>query len=106
MKIISAKSLVLVTALLCSLAVAGRAQQTSATNFWLLAGAPVEGSWRVSVQLKDCNSGDPIGDPFQSLVSLIRGGVQVETTANSNFYPAERGPGHGNWTVLGPRTYN
>ena len=31
--------------------------------------------------------------------------MQVETTSSPSFYPAERGPGHGNWTVLGPNSY-
>jgi hypothetical protein len=104
MKVNSARFLLSTIALLCGLAVAGGAQQTSASA-GLFGAAPIEGSWRVSVQLKDCTSGNPIGDPFQSLVSLSRGGVQVETTSNPSFYPAERGPGHGNWTVLGPNLY-
>ena len=106
MKFTSAKSLIVLTALVCSCALSSQAQQATPGGAGSQGNLAIEGSWRVTVQLKRCDNGNPIGDPFQSLVSLIRGGTQVETTANASFYPDERGPGHGNWRPLGPYTYS
>jgi hypothetical protein len=58
----------------------------------------LEGTWTVTVSVVDCQSGNPLGNPFQSLLTFSRGGALVETTANPGFFPAERGPGHGYWT--------
>ena len=57
----------------------------------------LRGTWSTQVQLVDCSSGNPIGSPFRSLLTFAQGGTMTETTANPNFYPAERGPGHGVW---------
>jgi hypothetical protein len=61
------------------------------------AGNGLAGTWQVTVQLHVCNSTVTIGAPFQSLLTFGRGGTLVEDTANSMFYPAFRGPGHGIW---------
>jgi len=58
----------------------------------------LEGTWTVTVSVVDCQSGNPLGNPFQSLLTFARGGALTETTANPMFFPAERGPGHGYWT--------
>jgi hypothetical protein len=55
------------------------------------------GTWSVQVQLVDCTSGTQLGLPFWSLLTFARGGTLTETTANPNFFPTERGPGHGFW---------
>jgi hypothetical protein len=55
------------------------------------------GTWQFQITLRNCQSGAPIGAPFQSLLTFADGGTMTETTANSMFYPAERGPGHGVW---------
>jgi hypothetical protein len=57
------------------------------------------GTWTAQVQLIDCTSGNPLGSPFPSLLSFARGGTLTETTANPNFFPSERGPGHGEWSA-------
>jgi hypothetical protein len=57
----------------------------------------LEGTWTVTVTVVDCQSGNPLGNPFQSLLTFGRGGTLTETTANPMFFPAERGPGHGYW---------
>jgi hypothetical protein len=62
------------------------------------AGRGLEGTWVVQVTRRDCSSGAPLGIPFYSLLTFAQGGTMTETTANSMFYPAERGPGHGVWS--------
>lgn len=69
------------------------------------AGNGLTGTWQVTVQLHVCNSSIPIGSPFQSLLTFGRGGTLVEDTANSMFYPAFRGPGHGTWKAEGDGKY-
>ncbi|APG05532.1 hypothetical protein BJI69_17580 [Luteibacter rhizovicinus DSM 16549] len=58
----------------------------------------LSGTWQFQITLRNCQSGAPIGAPFQSLLTFADGGTMTETTANSMFYPAERGPGHGVWS--------
>jgi len=60
--------------------------------------ADLVGTWQFQITLRNCQSGAPIGAPFQSLLTFADGGTMTETTANSMFYPAERGPGHGVWS--------
>jgi hypothetical protein len=105
MTLSSAKSILLTAAFLFSLVAAGNAQATSQAGGGSSSGASIEGTWRVTVQLQDCTSGNPLGAPFPSLVTLARGGTQTETTANPNFYPAERSSGHGSWSIAGRDTY-
>ena len=57
----------------------------------------LQGTWSTQVQLVNCSSGEAIGKPFLSLLTFAQGGTMTETTSNPNFYPAERGPGHGVW---------
>jgi len=58
----------------------------------------LEGTWTVQVTQRDCSSGAPLGVPFYSLLTFNEGGTMTETTANSMFFPAVRGPGHGGWS--------
>jgi hypothetical protein len=59
----------------------------------------LRGTWTVQVQLVDCTTGNPLGSPFPSLLSFAHGGTLTETTSNPSFFPSERSPGHGNWSV-------
>lgn len=63
------------------------------------------GTWRVTVTQHNCQTGAPVGMPFQSLLTFAPGGVMTETTANAMFFPADRGPGHGVWSSLGENRY-
>jgi hypothetical protein len=65
----------------------------------------IEGTWRVQVTLRDCNTGAALGNPFNSLLTFAQGGTLVETTSNPMFAPAERGPGHGVWSRVGRHSY-
>ncbi len=62
----------------------------------------LEGTWRVQVTPRNCQTGDLIAT-FASLLSYTRGGVLLETT--STVSPALRSPGHGVWRHIGGRRY-
>ena len=51
------------------------------------------------------STGDPLGEPFLSLLTFSRGGTLVESTSNPMFFPAVRGDGHGVWSPTGRQTY-
>jgi hypothetical protein len=63
------------------------------------------GTWQVQITLKDCTTSAPHGQPFQSLLTFAQGGTVTETTSNPGFFPAMRGPGHGNWSSTADRLY-
>jgi len=65
----------------------------------------LEGSWTVKVTQHNCATGDPVGEPFLSLLTFSRGGTLVESTSNPMFFPAVRGDGHGVWSPTGRQTY-
>lgn len=64
------------------------------------------GTWLFQVSIQDCNSGALLGQPFQSLLTFAKGGTMTESTSNPNFFPLERGPGHGVWKHYSSNTYN
>ncbi len=72
---------------------------------WEQEAGRLEGSWTVKVTQHNCATGDPVGDPFLSLLTFSRGGTLVESTANPMFFPAVRGDGHGVWSATGRQTY-
>ena len=65
----------------------------------------IQGTWLFLISIKNCSTGAQIGQPFLSLLTFNQGGTLTETTANPMFFPAERGPGHGDWAVYGPHSY-
>jgi hypothetical protein len=83
------------------LSVASAAAQSS-----LPTGKELQGTWKVEVTQRDCNTGDPLGTPFQSLLTFNSAGTMTETTDNPMFFPAERGPGHGVWSFKGGTRYS
>ena len=91
-------SLAVLAGLLLSVASA-RAQSSVPT------GKELEGTWKVEVTQRDCSTGDPLGPPFQSLLTFASGGTMTETTDNPMFFPAERSPGHGVWSFKGGSRY-
>ena len=68
------------------------------------SGRGLEGTWRVEVTLRDCNTGAALRSPFRSLLSFARGGTMTETTARVS--PALRGPGHGIWQQIQGSTFS
>ena len=71
------------------------------TEDWDFAARRLEGSWTVQVILRDCQTGVPLGSPFLSMLTFVRGGTLLETTSSPAFFPAVRGPGHGVWSHSG-----
>lgn len=68
------------------------------TEDWDLDARNLEGSWTVQVTQVNCETGAALGSPFYSMLTFVRGGTLLETTANPMFFPAVRGPGHGVWS--------
>ena len=87
----------------CALLLAGAAR--AETENWGPEAGGLEGSWTVKVTQHNCATGDPVGEPFLSLLTFSRGGTLVETTSNPMFFPAVRGAGHGVWSATGRQTY-
>ena len=79
----------LVLAGACALLLAGAAG--AQTENWGPEAGGLEGSWTVKVTQHNCATGDPVGEPFLSLLTFSRGGTLVESTANPMFFPAVRG---------------
>jgi len=67
------------------------------------SGKGLEGTWRVEVTLRDCNTGAALASPFRSLLTFARGGTMAETTAHIS--PALRTPGRGIWQQIEDRTF-
>ena len=55
------------------------------------------GTWSVQVQLYNCDTEQPMGNPFSSFLTFDVGGTMTETTTNPAFGIGQRGPGHGIW---------
>ena len=58
-------------------------------------GRTLEGTWRVEITLRNCQTGAPVQNPFPALASFARGGTV--TTADGGLSPAVRGIGLGVW---------
>jgi hypothetical protein len=63
----------------------------------------LEGTWRVQITLRDCQTGNPLGVPFLSLVTYARGGTVTATTARVS--PALLSPFYGVWAHTGGHTF-
>jgi hypothetical protein len=55
----------------------------------------LEGTWRVEITLRNCQTGEPVQTPFPALASFARGGTV--TTADGGLSPTVRGTGLGAW---------
>jgi hypothetical protein len=96
---------------LCQLVLAGVSVLSFAgsagaqSEAWDHGAGRLEGSWTVKVTQHNCQTGDPVGDPFLSLLTFSQGGTLLESTANPMFFPAVRGDGHGVWSATDHQTY-
>lgn len=63
----------------------------------------LEGTWRVQITLRDCQTGNPLGVPFLSLVTYARGGTVTAATARVS--PALLSPFYGVWAHSGGHTF-
>ena len=93
-------------ALLSALCLAGATSHTSARGAAPdkpeSNGRKLEGTWRVQVTIRNCQSGAEIRK-FPAMLTFAQGGTLVETT--TGFPPAQRSPGHGFWRHAGGRAY-
>ena len=67
------------------------------------AAATLEGTWRVEITLRNCDTGQALGIPFPALATFARGGTL--TTSDGGLSPAVRGTGHGVWWRTPGRTF-
>ena len=63
----------------------------------------LEGAWRTTVTIRNCQSGAPI-TTFQGLQTFNKGGTLAETAAGGP--PSSRTPGHGVWSQHGAQDYS
>ena len=68
-------------------------------------GMKVEGTWMVTVTLRNCAT-DAVLGTVNSLVTFNRGGTLHETPGGVNFAPGQRSDGHGVWRHKGGHTYS
>jgi len=61
----------------------------------------IEGTWMVTVTLRNCDTGDPLGT-FKAMDLFIQGGSVVDTNAAPT---ATRGPGFGSWEYSGVQEF-
>ncbi|MGD9629964.1 MAG: hypothetical protein AB7V18_12030 [Pyrinomonadaceae bacterium] len=63
----------------------------------------IVGAWETLVQPRNCDTGEPIGQPFPGVITFNEGGTVAEYGAN----PATpfRTPGHGFWSSEGRGIY-
>jgi hypothetical protein len=67
------------------------------------AAATLEGTWRLEITLRNCDTEQPLGMPFPALVTFARGGTL--TSSDGGQSPAARGTGHGVWWRLQGREF-
>jgi hypothetical protein len=64
------------------------------------------GTWRVTVQFQDCQTGAPLGNRFYSLLTFSSDGTMGGTTVNPAFMPGQRSPDFGVWQRIGRSVYS
>jgi hypothetical protein len=71
------------------------------------APAPIEGTYRVTIQPYFCATGQPVPvPPFRSILTFSRGGALHESPSMARFEPGQRVPGLGYWERTGPSDYH
>ena len=68
-------------------------------------GVALVGTWRVRVQLVNCQTRTPLGMPFASLLTFNEGGTLTGSTSNPGFAVGQRGPEQGVWERDGHYRY-
>ena len=64
----------------------------------------LEGTWRVQLTVRDCQTGEELRPPFPALFTFAKGGMLTLTTAGQP--PALTTPGLGVWQKTGDHTYS
>ena len=67
------------------------------------SGRKLEGTWRVQVTLRNCQTGAELRPATPALLTFAQGGTLTGTT--TVFPPAGRGPDHGYWRRSLGRTF-
>ena len=70
------------------------------------AATGLQGTWRVTVNLINCSTGQHLGPSFSSLLLFARGGTLTGTTRNPFFQPGQRSDDFGIWWQTGPNAYS
>lgn len=84
-------------------ALAATAQQQSQNQERPESQGRLEGTWRVQVTIRDCQSEAALRT-FPAFLTFAQGGTLTETT--TGFPPAQRTPGHGVWSHMDGHTYS
>jgi len=63
----------------------------------------IVGAWETMVQPRNCDTGEPLGQPFPGVITFNGGGTVAEFGANP--MTPFRTPGHGNWSSKGREIY-
>lgn len=69
------------------------------------AGGVLQGTWLVTVTLRDCQSNAP-RTSFPSLLTFAHGGTSIEVPSTSGLPPGQRSNGLGVWRHERDSTYN
>lgn len=93
----------LTSAVFLMLTLTVRAEMPEATQDSRSQARTLEGTWRVQITLRNCQTGDPLRPPFPALATFAQGGTL--TTADGGLSPLVRGPGHGIWRHAGGHTF-
>jgi hypothetical protein len=65
----------------------------------------IVGTWAVQVQQYNCATEEPLGKPFQALLTFAEGGTMTGSTTNPGFAVGQRGTDQGIWSYEGHRNY-
>jgi len=63
----------------------------------------LQGTWRVQITLRNCQTGDALGPPFPAMATFAAGGTV--TTSDGGLSPLVRGAGHGVWQRMGGHAF-
>lgn len=67
----------------------------------------LEGVWALTLTLRNCATGAPIGaPPERSVLTFHQGGTMSASAGGTAFAPGQRTDGHGVWTHVGPSTFS
>ncbi|MGB8475547.1 MAG: hypothetical protein WCE61_15805 [Candidatus Acidiferrum sp.] len=95
-------SLAAASALVLSLGIAAMARTDQGDS----PARGLQGTWAVTVNLQNCQTGANIGPPFYSYVTFADGGTLSESTSNPGFAIGQRGPELGIWSRERHYTYS
>jgi len=65
----------------------------------------IVGTWAVQVQQYNCQTEEPLGNPFQALLTFAAGGTLTGSTTNPGFAIGQRGTDQGFWSYEGRHHY-